>query len=44
MRTKKVLFTKRITGKALGFGFRNYWAGSMKNVFKTMKKEFKNWD
>ena len=44
MRTKKVLFTKRITGKAVGFGFRNYWAGSMKNVFKTMKKEFKNWD
>lgn len=43
MGSKKVLYTKRITGKASGFGFRNYWAGSMKNVFKTMKKEFKNW-
>lgn len=43
MKTKNVVFTKRITGKAGGFGFRNYWAGSMKSVFKTMKKEFKNW-
>ncbi len=44
MASKKVLFTKRITGKAGGFGFRNYWAGSFKSVFKTMRKEFKNWD
>lgn len=43
MKTKNVVFTRRITGKAGGFGFRNYWAGSMKSVFKTMKKEFKNW-
>lgn len=44
MSSKKVLFTRRVTGKAGGFGFRNYWAGSMKQVFKTMKKEFKKWD
>lgn len=44
MASKKVLFTKRVTGKAGGFGFRNYWAGSVKNVLKTMKKEFKSWD
>ena len=43
MKTKNVVFTRRITGKAGGFGFRNYWAGSMKSVFKTMKKEFRNW-
>ena len=44
MSNKNVLLTKRITGKAGGFGFRNYWAGSAKSVFKTMKKEFKRWD
>jgi hypothetical protein len=43
LKTKKVLFTKRVTGTAVGFGFRNYWLGSIKNVFKKMKKEFKNW-
>jgi len=43
MKTKNVVFTRRITGKAGGFGFRNYWAGSMKSVFKSMKKEFKSW-
>lgn len=42
--TKQVLFTKQVTGKAVGFGFRNYWLGSIKNVFKKMKKEFKNWN
>ncbi len=44
MKTKRVVYTKRVTGKASGFGFRNYWAGSMKSVFKTMKKEFKHWN
>ncbi len=44
MKSKKVLFTKRVTGTAGGFGFRNYWLGSIKNAFKKMKKEFKNWD
>ncbi len=44
MSNKKVLLTKRMLGKAGGFGFRNYWAGTVKSVFKSMKKEFKNWD
>lgn len=44
MSSKKVLYTKRVIGKAGGFGFRNYWAGSVKSVFKIMKKEFKKWD
>lgn len=30
--TKQVLFTKQITGKAAGFGFRNYWLGRIKNA------------
>ncbi len=44
MSTKNVILTKRMTGKAGGFGFRNYWAGSIKSVFKSMKKEFKHWE
>ena len=44
MKSKKVILAKRITGSAQGFGFRNYWLGSIKSVFKKMKKEFKNWD
>ncbi len=44
MHSKEVILTKRMTGKASGFGFRNYWAGSIKSVFKTMKKEFKHWE
>lgn len=44
MSNKEVILTKRITGKAGGFGFRNYWAGSLKSVFKTMKKDFKHWE
>jgi hypothetical protein len=44
MSSKKELYTTRVIGKAGGFGFRNYWAGSVKSVFKTMKKEFKKWD
>lgn len=44
MHSKEVILTKRMTGKASGFGFRNYWAGSIKSVFKSMKKEFKHWE
>lgn len=43
MKTNTVLFTRRVTGEASGFGFRNYWLGSIKNVLKEMKKEFKHW-
>ena len=44
MNTKKVLFTKRVEGKASGFGFRNYWAKSFYNVLKTMwTGSFKQW-
>ena len=44
LKTGKVLLTKRITGAAGGFGFRNYWLGSIKSVFKKMKKDFKTWN
>jgi hypothetical protein len=34
MGTKKVLETRRVTGKAGGFGFRNYWAKAFLNILK----------
>ena len=43
MQEGRILFAKRIIGSAGGFGFRNYWLGSIKSVFRTMKKEFKTW-
>jgi hypothetical protein len=33
--TKEIIDARRKTGKAAGFGFRNYWAGSAFNVMKT---------
>ena len=44
MKNKKEKKKKRVLGKAAGFGFRNYWAGTVKSVLKSMKKDFKNWD
>jgi hypothetical protein len=37
-KTKKVLLTERMEGKAAGFGFRNYWAGGIKDVINDIKK------
>ncbi|MBG7629923.1 MAG: hypothetical protein IZT56_05770 [Bacteroidetes bacterium] len=41
-----VVFTKQFEGKAKGFGFRNYWAGSyydgLSSLAKVYKKELKN--
>lgn len=43
-KTKKILMTERLEGKAAGFGFRNYWAGSIKNVIlEIKKKKYKEW-
>lgn len=45
--TKEILWSKLITSKAMGFGFRNYWAGAIYGAmgisgsdFKNAKKEF----
>ncbi|MBC7887771.1 MAG: hypothetical protein H7Z13_07760 [Ferruginibacter sp.] len=44
MGAKKVLMTERLEGKAMGFGFRNYWAGSIKDVIEDIdKKKYKEW-
>jgi hypothetical protein len=46
MTSKKVLLTERFTGKAQGFGFRNYWAYTIFKVLNSIEhgryKEWKN--
>lgn len=37
--TKNIVDARRITGKAAGFGVRNYWAGSVYNVMKAWLRE-----
>lgn len=34
VRTKKVIFADRVSGKAGGFGMRNYWASPLEKIFK----------
>lgn len=43
MKSKSVLLTQKIQGKAGGFGFRNFWAGAWKSVIKEMKSEWRSW-
>jgi hypothetical protein len=46
IKTKKVLFTERVEGKAVGFGFRNHWAGSVRealeHIDRKLMREWKN--
>jgi hypothetical protein len=42
--SKKLLFTEKVSGKAMGVGIRNYWAGAIKDILKQIdEREFKNW-
>lgn len=42
--TKKVLFTEKMIGKPGGFGLRNYWAGSIKNILNQIDdRAYKVW-
>jgi len=44
MSTKKVLLTERFESKATGFGFRNYWASTIKITLDEIeKKKYKEW-
>lgn len=44
LKSKKVLMTERIEGDATGFGFRNYWASTIKEVIDEIdKKRYKAW-
>ena len=42
---KKVLMTERVEAKTgMGFGFRNYWATTVKSLFEEIeKKKYKEW-
>lgn len=42
--TKKVLLAEKESGKTMGVGMRNYWAGAIKSIIKKIDKEdFKSW-
>ncbi|MCD6011869.1 MAG: hypothetical protein K0Q79_1731 [Flavipsychrobacter sp.] len=43
MGEKKVLLTKRVTGRSGGFGLRNYWAKSFYNVLQDMGHDLGKW-
>ncbi len=45
MNNKKVLMTERMEAKAAGgFGFRNYWASTIRTLIETIdKKKYKEW-
>jgi hypothetical protein len=45
MSTKEVLHSERIGGAPSGFGLRNYWAGSVMAVLKSIDKQYeKAWN
>ncbi|MCW3085321.1 MAG: hypothetical protein JWP12_2687 [Bacteroidetes bacterium] len=42
--TKKVLLTEKMSGKAMGVGLRNYWAGAVKAIIKSIDSDqYKTW-
>jgi hypothetical protein len=42
--TKKVLICEKLSGKAVGIGMRNYWAGAIKAILKQINfSEYNNW-
>ena len=44
LNTGKVLYTEKLVGKARGFGFRNFWAGSFYSVKQLIDKTYyKKW-
>ncbi|MBI4648260.1 MAG: hypothetical protein HY738_17170 [Bacteroidia bacterium] len=43
--TKKVLLTEKMEGKAVGVGFRNFWAGTVYSVLKEITlTKYDNWN
>lgn len=44
LKSKKVLYTEKLEGAAGGFGFRNYWAGGVYKINKSIdSKYYKQW-
>lgn len=44
LKNQKVLYTERFEGKAAGFGFRNFWAGGVANINKSVAAKYKEWN
>jgi len=43
-KSKKVLFSNKMSGEAGGFGFRNYWARTVYNILEDIKDyKFRKW-
>ncbi len=40
---KEILLQKKMSGKAGGFGFRNYWSATVFSVLKECKKAYPRW-
>ena len=43
IKNSNILLQKKMTGKAGGFGLRNYWAAAVMNVMKACKKSYPKW-
>ncbi|GAA4371170.1 hypothetical protein GCM10023185_46370 [Hymenobacter saemangeumensis] len=44
MRSRKVLYTEKIAGQAMGFGFRNHWAGGIYDGLNHIRaKKYGEW-
>ncbi len=44
LKTKSILLSKKISGKAGGIGLRNYWAGAIYNALKKCKTYYSAWE
>lgn len=40
--SRKILYNNEFTGKAKGFGLRNFWAGSVYDIIKSVKLDIEN--
>ena len=40
IKTKNLLVMERITGKPLGVGLRNFWAGAIKHIIKQINEDY----
>jgi hypothetical protein len=42
--SRKIMYSKKMTGVAAGFGLRNFWAGAIKDILKKIRlSEFDRW-
>ena len=43
IKSKKVVFTTKLTSKPMGFGLRNFWAGSVYGIMKLAQHDKSSW-